>query len=386
MNYFEAQNLGQIKEARINLGDFTVFIGPQASGKSILLQFMKLAVDGFDIKNTIRRYGLDWNGDVKDFLDLYMGEGMGSIVSKDTELIKDRSIFNVSSVLTSKRGRKESMFLIPAQRVITIQNGWPRNFMSFEIKDPYVVKQFSESLRLLMEKGLGSGKATGIFPQEGRMKSQLRDKINESIFFDASVKLDKKTLQNRIMLDTGKSMLPYMTWSAGQREFMPLLLGLYWLMPSSKIHKRDGIKYVVIEEPEMGLHPTAIEALMLTFLELIHRGYKVIVSTHSTTILQLCWVIQMMQELKADFNHLFDLFNLKRKSKALKEIFDKTINHATFNTFYFERKEDGVFVKDISTLDPAAEDTGISEWGGITTFGTKASEIISNLVAEEDVI
>ena len=46
-----------------------------------------------------------------------------------------------------------------------------------------------------------------------------------------------------------------MVWSAGQREFVPLLLGMYWLMPPAKISPAQRLEWVVIEEPEMGLHP-----------------------------------------------------------------------------------------------------------------------------------
>ncbi len=383
MAHFKLQNIAQIKEAELELGDFTVLIGPQASGKSIFLQLMKLALDGFDIKSTIKRYGYDWNGDKSDFLQLYFGEGMGNIIKEDSRIALNNKPFTVQSILSSRRGREESVFLIPAQRVMTVQNGWPRNFMSYETFDPYVVKKFSEDLRLLMEAGLGAGSKSGIFPQSGRMKKQLRDKIDESIFFGASVKLDKRTPKKRIMLDVGNNeMLPYMEWSAGQREFMPLLLGLYWLMPSSKIQKRDSIKYVVIEEPEMGLHPMAIQALLLSFLELIQRGYKVIVSTHSPVVLELCWTIRMLQQENADSESLFRLFEIPRKSRGLKDIFKSIVEKSTFKTYYFSRENSGVFVKDISSLDPSLDDDQISEWGGITSFGSRASEIISNTIIE----
>jgi len=387
MSGFQIKNIAQIKKADIELGDFTVLIGPQASGKSIFLQLMKLALDGFDIKTTIKRYGYDWNGDKKDFLQLYFGEGMGNIIRDDSEITIDGKSFTVQSILSSRRGKNESVFLIPAQRVMTVQNGWPRNFMSYETFDPYVVKKFSEDLRLLMEAGLGAGSKSGIFPQAGRMKKQLRDKIDESIFFGSSVKLDKRTPKQRIMLDVGNNeMLPYMEWSAGQREFMPLLLGLYWLMPSSKIQKRDSIKYVVIEEPEMGLHPMAIQALLLTFLELIQRGYKVIVSTHSPVVLELCWTIKIIQEQKAKSEHLFKLFEITRKSAGMKKIFKKIIEDSEFKTYYFARDEHKVTVEDISSLDPGEENDLIADWGGITSFSSRASEIISNIMIEEDVV
>jgi predicted ATPase len=75
-----------------------------------------------------------------------------------------------------------------------------------------------------------------------------------------------------------------MVWSAGQREFVPLLLGLYWLMPSTQSSRRGTIEWVVLEEVEMGLHPRAISVLLLMVLELVTRGYRVCLSTHSPQI------------------------------------------------------------------------------------------------------
>ena len=66
----------------------------------------------------------------------------------------------------------------------------PRAFTDYATSDPYVVKEFSEQLRLLMEAGLGSGERP-IFPQEGRMNKTLRDAIGQSIFGDAAIRLDR---------------------------------------------------------------------------------------------------------------------------------------------------------------------------------------------------
>jgi predicted ATP-dependent endonuclease of OLD family len=38
-------NAGQIKDAKIEFGDLTVLVGPQATGKSIFLQLFKLLID-----------------------------------------------------------------------------------------------------------------------------------------------------------------------------------------------------------------------------------------------------------------------------------------------------------------------------------------------------
>ena len=74
--HLQLKNIGQITDADIRFGDLTVFVGPQATGKTIALEFLKLAVDLDGIQETMGRYGLDWSGELRDFFDLYFGEGM----------------------------------------------------------------------------------------------------------------------------------------------------------------------------------------------------------------------------------------------------------------------------------------------------------------------
>ena len=228
----------------------------------------------------------------------------------ETKITVDKQDFDLDKILSRRTRRKtEDLFLIPAHRVVTLKDGWPRAFTDYNIGDPYVVKQFSEQLRLMMEAGLGSGKGP-IFPKTGRMNKTLRDAIGESIFAGAEIKLDSSGLRKRIVLDVEGDELPFMAWSAGQREFTPLLMGLYLLMPSGKAQKKKELGWVVIEEPEMGLHPKAISALLTVFLELMRRGYKVIVSTHSAQVLELVWAIQYLIKAGAEPTQLLRVLDL----------------------------------------------------------------------------
>lgn len=69
--------------------------------------------------------------------------------------------------------------------------------------------------------------------------------------------------------------MPFMTWSAGQKEFMPLLMGFYCVSgPPMQLLNKDQYDYIVIEEPEMGLHPKAIMSVLLEILELVQMGKK----------------------------------------------------------------------------------------------------------------
>ena len=382
MKHIELTSLGQIPEADITFGDMTIFVGEQASGKSILLQLVKLVLDAGDIRQTLKKHGFDWHKKADNFLSLYFGEGMQTIWNKDeTKITVDKVDFTLRKALL-RRKTKETLFLIPAHRVMTLKDGWPRAFTDYATSDPYVVKQFSEELRLLMEKGLGSGEGA-IFPQKGRMNKTLRDAIGQSIFGDAEIRLDRSGLRKRIVLDVAGSQLPFMVWSAGQREFTPLLLGLYWLMPSGKVQKKDNINWVIIEEPEMGLHPQAISALLLIFLELLRRGYKVIVSTHSSQILELIWAIRFIAKSKTAPARLRQLLDLKASAYS-NDLTETILNEKTFKTYYFSRQESVVSVKDISTLDAEDPDEAVSDWGGLTLFSTKSADVVTEAVWESD--
>src|SRR5574341_114513 len=335
MEQISINSLGQLAQGDIRFGDMTIFVGPQASGKSILLQAIKLVLDYGHITKNLKKLGYDWGGSPNDFLSLYFGEGMQGIWNSSTHVSVDGKRLDLKSLL-SQRGRKrdESLFLIPAQRVITLKDGWPRAFSEYIAGDPYVVRQFSEYLRQLMESGLGAGKGA-IYPQARRMNEGIRSAIEGSIFSGAEVRLDRTGARKRIVLRVGNDELPFMVWSAGQREFVPLLMGLYWLMPPTRASKKKNIEWVVIEEPEMGLHPQAISALLIVFLELIHRGYKVIISTHSPQVLDLVWALQILSR-NQDIDAFLKMFDL-RKTGALSNLGEDILGGKTFKTYYFDR-------------------------------------------------
>lgn len=388
MKRLKIESLGPIKEADIKFADLTLLVGPQASGKSILLQLLKLIIDRHNIPMVLKRNNYEWGKKNENFLDLFFGESMSALWTTSTKVTLDKNEYTASSFLPKQginHGSKtEKLFYIPAQRVVTMSQGWPRAFGAFDIGDPFILKQFSESIRGLMEKETIGGDNTNsnVFPKPNRIKEPLRKILDDSIFHGAKVESDNSSLKRRFLLKVGESKLPFMTWSAGQKEFMPLLLSLYYLMPSAKIKMKDSIKYVVIEEPEMGLHPQAIQAIMVVFLELIARGYKIIVSTHSPVLLELLWAMNYIKKFKGSPDDLCDLFSLN-KNLAFKSTFEMIIKDKEFATYYFDQSKAGVIVKNISTLDAGSEDEAIANWGGLTYFASKAGDIVAKLVANE---
>lgn len=384
----QLRNVGQLKDATVQFGDLTVLVGPQAGGKSIFLQFLKLVLDGPVIAAELRRSGYDWERKFPQFLELYLGEGMGSVwhgtdSDAPSQVLQDDRPVDLLRHLKGPPGRRrERLFFIPAQRVITLSEGWPRQFHQYRPGDPYVVRAFSQQLVFLMQSGLGKGDS--IFPQEGRMKREAREAIAERVFGGFALKLGTMGVSRRLVLQgQGEAPgLPFMVWSAGQREFVPLLLGLYWLLPPTKTPTRQGIQWVVIEEMEACLHPGAISAVMLVALDLLKRGYRVALSTHSPHVLDIVWGIRTLQRCKANPSRLLDMFEVKH-SQQMVTMATKVLDR-NLRVYYCSRQPDaeGRNFHDISSLDPGSDDPQVAGWGGLTEFSGRIGDIVADVVAQ----
>ncbi len=373
------KRIGPIIEANIHFGDLTVMVGPQASGKSIFLQFLKLLVDTGPIFHTLKLHGLDWRKNAADFLELYLGEGTGRIWnSQGSEMIWRGERVSLDELVRAKRkAGVERSFFIPAQRVLTLsRDGWLRPFTDYKPGDPFAVRDFSEKLRLLME---GLGRSEAVYPQPKRLKSEIRKLLSRNIFSGFQLELEKTGPQKRLVLSDAEHTrkLPYMVWSAGQREFVPLLLGLYRLLPPTKVKRRGEIQWVIIEELEMGLHPEAIETLLVIVLELLWRGYKVCLSTHSPYVLDLVWALRNLRENKADARAVIRIFKIKPGPTTLD--LGRTALQKDARVYYFDRESGKT--RDISNLDPASAEKVEAGWGGLTELSGRVANAVADAVA-----
>lgn len=383
MSHLQVENLAQIANVDIQFGDLTLLVGPQASGKSVFLQLFKLVQDHGPITATLRKYGYWYERTSKEdasdpLLTLMFGEGMGGIWRNNSVVKTAGQRVELESLRKANGKDKESVFFVPAQRMLTLDQGRLRNFDSFAALDPFVVKNFSEHLRQWVEQRL-TGQNSQLFPVTSHLKEVLRDRISESIFHGATITQQLYDLRKRIVISLDDTTVPFMAWSAGQREFMPLLFSLYWLMPTTDASRRSDVDWVVIEEPEMGLHPMAIQSVLLSCLDLMHRGYKVVISTHSPLLLEAAWVMRTLQEQGGAADALFELFDLP-VSPGMCEVFDAVLSAKELKSYYFQPSTAGVSSRDISSLNPFSENESVSDWGGITQFSSRASEVISRLM------
>lgn len=382
MKQIKLSGFGPIHSADVRLGDLTILIGPQASGKTLFLQMLKLLVDKDYIVQTLTRYNYVTDKQPDQILNYYLGENLSTMWTKDTEVLADGNRFEKGFLMNiGDTEAPERLFYVPAQRILSISDGRPKNFMEYDISSPFVLRNFSETLRLFFQNGMGEEHR--LFPLNNRLKKGMKDSFDTSIFHGGEVVIDERSGQKKMQMKVGETSLPFMTWSAGQKEFMPLLMAVYCLSgPPIKTINREQYEYVVIEEPEMGLHPKAIQAVILQVLEFITAGYKVILSTHSPVLLEFAWTLSMLETSPkgAREKALCDLFGVTYSSsvsKMLKGVVEKSVK-----TYFFSHTVEGAKAVDISSLDASSEQVDEAEWGGLSQFASRASEVVSKYLSE----
>lgn len=382
------KNFGPIIEADVTFGDLTVFVGPQATGKSILLQLFKLLVDRGAIQERLIHYGIDWHGDPKLFLEAYFGEGMGGLATGETSISWGgheqslQSIARKSKARKGNRGEEEEVFFVPAQRVMAFHatNGWLRGWSDFRDGDPFVLRDFGTKLHSLAQEEFRESGT--VFPQERRFKRAIRNQLDKAIFGGFELRLEQKGLQRRFVLAQGNGQsLPLTVWSAGQREFVPLLLGAYHLLPRTRVDRRESLAWAVLEELEMGLHPRGISAVFLLILDLLQRGYRVCLSTHSPHVIEILWALRAFRQHGGTDRDVLDLFGLP-PNRETRKLCAAALDPAKLTQIYYFERESGC-TKDISTLDPSDEEAGVNGWGGLSEFSGRANDAVAHVVANE---
>lgn len=370
------EHFGPIRHADVALGDLTVVVGPQATGKSVFLQLLRLVIDAPAIRQELRRFNIDWGRDTGQFFDAYFGEGMRSLVEPKTRVQVDGREIAIDSFATGRqrKAHQATVFYIPAQRVVSIRDGLTQPFTSYRPGDPYALRDFSENLHRLVQEEFSADPT--LFPKKNRLSQSLRDPIAQHVFGGYRLQIEHDRSQKRMVLrpQGDGDPLPYLVWSAGQREFVPLLLGLYWLCPPSRTPRRQSLAWAVIEEPEMGLHPQAIVTTLTLVLELLSRDYRVCVSTHSTAVLDMVWALGFIQKHGGGVNDVLRLFALPQ-TPPMRSLAAKALGKSC-RVHYFSREGT---VRDISGLDPGALEGFEADWGGLTEFASRAGDVVSQV-------
>ncbi|MCC6747215.1 MAG: ATP-binding protein [Deltaproteobacteria bacterium] len=372
------RNFAHLREVTLELGDLTVLVGAQGTGKSLALQWLKVALDGKQVVRALKDAG-HHTADPAVLIDLIFGVGMGVAWRKDSAIELQGKAIRPEKIGRLGNGT-ESVFFIPAHRSMLISDGWAAPFQKLTADTPVVARIFSQNLYDRFSAN-GSDK---LFPQQGMLKQEYRELIDRAIFHKGSIALEQDAQHaKRLKLTYGAAKLPFMTWTAGQREFTPLLLGLYHLLTRTKQRKRPEIDWVIVEEPEMGLHPQALTVFLLLVLDLLWRDYRVVLSTHSPHVLTAVWALQRLKAHHARPELLCDAFDVKATA-AMRSVAKAALGKRYKVHLLAFDADDQVTAKDISGLSPEAEDEAESGWGGLTGFSSRFGDAVRRAVNESE--
>jgi hypothetical protein len=106
----------------------------------------------------------------------------------------------------------------------------------------------------------------------------------------------------------------------------------------------------------MGLHPKAILAVMLLVLELLGRGYRVVLSTHHPLVLDVVWGLQRIRAAgkRGGPARVLEMFGMA-EAQGLRGVAEAALEK-DYRVTYFDLRDGRVATKSISDLDPGSSD------------------------------
>ncbi|HYO52220.1 AAA family ATPase [Archangium sp.] len=373
----EVKNFGPIGRARVVFSDITVLVGPHATGKSLILQWLKLALDSPRILSRLQEHGLEWRGKGALLLAHYFGEDYQYSFGP-TSAVRLGTADIVPNRLARGRARsgEHSVFYIPAHRALVMKTGWPLVFREHTADTPFVAREFGGRVLDVLS---ARGEDPVLVPAPRRFPQELRDRLDAALFHGGRIVAEAEKLgRKQLRLVHGRARLSAMEWTTGQREVVPLLLGLSWALPGGKHSLRPGLQWIVAEEPELGLHPDGIVAVLALLLETARRGYRLVLSTHSSTVLDVLWTMRRLREApRGGPSRLCRLLGIEDTKRMLAFAAQCLELDAAVNFLDFDPGTGKVRSRDISSLDPASPDAAESDWGGLIKYASRAAELLS---------
>ncbi|OBQ35677.1 MAG: hypothetical protein AN487_15015, partial [Anabaena sp. CRKS33] len=190
--------------------------------------------------------------------------------------------------------------------------------------------------------------------EEAEKNPKILDYINLANFLQeeillGNVKVDSTTSQNEIIFQPSKDIsLEMQVASSMVKELAPLYLCLRYLVEPDEL--------LIIDEPEMNLHPTAQVQIIEFLAMLVQAGLKVLITTHSPYIV----------------DHLANLIKASKyeDKESIKEKFCLDSTDA-----FIPQEKVSVYLFEDGTAKNILHEDGRIDWG---TFG-EVSEYISHV-------
>jgi hypothetical protein len=296
------ENFGPIKKADIDLRELTVFVGPQATGKSLAAQavyFLRryetllLSLSDTPVNATVsaleKWFGQDLSIYVNPETRLYWNPSEPDQKSA-SEICWRTNEVHLSQALedryNTQKPFKETEVYIPAGRALYSFLP-PYSLLSRVLASqdwPGFILTFYETLGntinwLRREQDRYSITPSGLF---------LEERINS--IFKGKIRYDEETIA--LKMENGDILSPT-NIAAGQMEIWP-----FWAIVEAGLKsKRFDSAQIYFEEPEAHLHPGAQRNIMEMVAYLVRDGTRFLLTTHSPYVLYAINNFLMVQKV-----------------------------------------------------------------------------------------
>jgi hypothetical protein len=117
--------------------------------------------------------------------------------------------------------------------------------------------------------------------------------------------------------------------------------------------------------------------MLVIVLDLLWRGYRVCLSTHSPHVLDLVWALRNLRKNRAAPQSVLRIFGIKASPTTIK--LGQTALEKEARVYDFDGSSGKT--RDISNLDPSSDEKAEAGWGGLTAWSGHIADIVAEAAA-----
>ena len=313
-------NFKSLKNVQLDLGQFNLLCGTNASGKSSLIQAVLLMAQNMDENNEIIL-----NGELLSLGEFIETKNFGASINVPVS-ISLKSNTDIHSVLTfNQDGLLEKSILFPKinQQLYYLAANRIGNADVFErasrknifgLQGEYAISFLADNNETPMPESL-------IFDKSQDTAHVFIDEVNYWMkrITDAILKVDKIQKTNKLVLSyadkTNHQVRTSNTGSGLSYVVSIVILGLGVGLLGEKMKQKP---VVIIENPEIHLHPKA-QATLTEFLVWLSNYMQIVIETHSDHIFNGVRKMIKQEKLSVENSNIF-FFQLENNVTSIKKI------------------------------------------------------------------
>jgi len=302
----EIENFMQLKNQKLDFSNINIFAGVNDTGKTSLLKLLYASIKAREEDNkkvSIDNFEEYFSKKIRDVFDI---EQLGNLVTKQEETLKVELFFkDKTNHLFSFSSKSEKNF-----QICSSLNNHDFNTQSTFLP-PQEVLTKQKIIRTMVEKYDLKGYDDTYYDLVKSLDTPMpRGELSKG-FKEADIELEE-SLEGKLVQKEG-----IYSYIKGKDKFLISLtaegvkkIGMINQLLKNKTIDENTI--LIIDEPEVSLHPSMIEKVAKILFDLSQVGVQIFIATHSY------FILKSFQLLALEHNKSISFFNLEKQNNEIK--------------------------------------------------------------------